>query len=364
MSEYFSPSQPTNGLAEVSIYSGIEYFQELSKDISSAHSGDRAAIMTMGFDPEEPLAREVIAQLNDAAERNVGIVFGVDAFAVMEPRSIGPIVMPLAFARSEVMKRYAVLETLADYPSARYGIINMPNTFMPNLFAGRSHIKVAVINEQVYIGGPSFQGCERIDMVAGLKDKDTSNWIYDLATAVTDSGGTDKVLGDRDQVRTVDANTDIIVDAGVPGQSLILDLALDTIDQAQDWLIIACQFLPTGKTARSLVNAIDRGVDVHIAYNHPSKYDRMNLAHRLILLRERVRRPEEFFAHQVPMSRPALHTKAMANESTGIIGSHNFINTGVELGTPEMALLRRDQGFAMAIRNAILQEVEIENPDS
>lgn len=313
----------------------------------------------MGFDPDEPLAQEVLQQFAFAANRGVAVTFGVDAFAMLEPRAIGPVVLPLPFGRTGVEKRYLALEALARNDNARYGIINMPRAPIPNPFAGRSHMKLAVVNDYAYLGGPSFQGCDRIDMVVGLKDRETADWIYDLTVGMTEAGSTEAVLGSEDQIRNIDEKTQVLIDAGKPRQSLILDETLQLIDDAEDWLIIGCQFLPTGETGRRLVRAIKRGIDVHIAHNHPSKYDRMNLAHRFIMARERRRNPPEFFANQVPVTEPALHTKAIANESTSIVGSHNFIDTGVKFGTPEIVLRRRDVEFAQAVRSLLLKEVGI-----
>jgi hypothetical protein len=52
----------------------------------------------------------------------------------------------------------------------------------------------------------------------------------------------------------------------------------------------------------------------------------------------------------LPKTGPGLHAKLIATEKGAIIGSHNYVRTGVQLGTAEIALMRYDTVFA---RNAI-----------
>lgn len=341
---------------DLQLLSGTDYFSSLSNAISSTVEGDRVAVTTMGFDPDEPLPNKIVSQLNQAGSRNVTVALGVDAFALLETTGMGPFSFPKSAYNSEAaQRRMSALSQLAAHSTARYGIINMPTSPVANLFAGRSHMKLAVINDQAYLGGPSFQGCDRLDMVVGISDKQAADWLYTLATNITDIGDTNAVLGDADKEIPVDNVTDILIDVGKPGQSHILSEAMEIIDTANEHITIASQFLPTGEMGKKLAKAIKRGVDVHIAYNHPSKFDRMNLAHHMILAREKLRKPPEFFNNQVPLIRPPLHAKAIVNESTGMVGSHNLVETGVKLGTPEIALRRRTSQFAQAVRSLLLE---------
>ena len=45
--------------------------------------------------------------------------------------------------------------------------------------------KLAVVNDRVYIGGPSFEGADRKDMAVVMEDKSTADWLYRLAVNIT-----------------------------------------------------------------------------------------------------------------------------------------------------------------------------------
>ena len=85
----------------------------------------------------------------------------------------------------------------------------------------------------------------------------------------------------------------------------------------------------------------------------------MRLAHRLILTKEKLGKPKELFANQLPQQLPALHAKVIASEKAGLIGSHNFVETGVKFGTAEIALLRDDPTFAQALQQLLLSQIEL-----
>ena len=149
-----------------------------------------------------------------------------------------------------------------------------------------------------------------------------------------------------------------MIDAGVPGQSLIMDEAVELIDEAEEWVTIGGQYFPMGKIGEQLAGAIERGVDTYIAYNQPDQHDRLKLAHRLIMAWERLHRPPEFFTHQMPTDRPALHCKVIANENRALVGTHNYIGIGVKLGTSEIVIERRGTAFARAVHDLLVNEVD------
>jgi hypothetical protein len=347
--------------SNLDLYTGIEYFDSLCAKVDKTVAGDRVAIATMSLDATEPAVENVLEHLHSAAERKVNVTFCVDAFAVLAPRAIGSLVLPLPLGRSIIKKNYDALDYIADEDTAECGVINMPKSKTPNLFAGRSHLKHAVVNNYVYLGGPSFHGCDRTDMVVGFEDTRTADWMHDLTVDMTEQANTDAVLGSNDQIWPVDDQSRILIDAGVPGQSLIMEETYDFIDQADEWITIACQYLPTGEIGDRLNKAIEKGVDVNIVYNHPSKHDRLNVVHYIILAREKLRRRTEFFANQMPQEKPILHTKAIANEKRAMVGSHNMTKIGVKLGTPEIMLESRDATFAKAVRQLIMREVQMPN---
>lgn len=350
-------SPATFSSANVQLHSHEDFFSSLSRDVSATHPGDRVAITTMALAPEEPLIHNLLTNLNKAAERSVAVSMGVDAYTLLESRALGPLVAPSLPHSEKARRRIDALAQLASHDSAHTSILNSPSTLTANLFAGRSHIKLAITNNIAYIGGPNLQGTDRSDIAVSLQHQPTVDWLHQLTTDITRAGNTKEVLGETDQWRSVDDKTDILIDAGKPGQSLILDEAMHIIDTATERLVIASQYLPTGTIGKKLVEAMARGVDVRVIHNHPSKHGRMSLAHYAIFAREKLVKPTNFFKYQVSLDKPLLHAKVIANEHTAMVGSHNLVATGVKFGTPEIALKHTDPGFANAVNNLIFSMV-------
>lgn len=344
---------------EIRPYSGAEFFNCLSNDIAAAQAGDRVSLATMSLEPNEPAVRKILDGLASAALQGSDVTMAVDAYTFLYPRGVGPLALPLPLGRRAIQRRTEALEWL-NHAGAQVGVINMPTHRTASLYSGRSHLKINVINNLVYLGGPSLHGTERSDMVVALEHGETADWLHQLTSDIVKAGNTSAVLGSDDQARDIDDKTQLLVDAGKRNQSLILDEALSLIDDADEQVIIGSQYFPAGVTGRHLRAAHKRGVDVYIAYNHPSKHDRLTAIHKGVLAMQRMRSfPDEFFTHQVPLELPKLHAKALASEKAAIVGSHNYVNTGVRLGTPEIAVIRHDFEFAGNVRELLLQQVQI-----
>ncbi len=179
-----------------------------------------------------------------------------------------------------------------------------------------------------------------------LHDAQTANWLYDMLYRISESGNVRRVLHDQDQTWRVDAKTNIFVDAGVPDQSVIFDKALAMIDSAKKWVVLTSQYFAPGPGTAALVRALQRGVKVTFYYSHPSMHGPVEgTAHRLYQYRQKHRLPVELFAHQLPKGQH-LHAKLLATEQSVMIGSHNYAELGVKLGTAEIVLQRHDPAFA------------------
>jgi cardiolipin synthase len=242
--------------------------------------------------------------------------------------------------------RLSCLEQLANTEHGSYRIINLPTRRFRLPVAGRSHLKLAIVDDQVFLGGCNLQGTKSIDLMVGLKDKELADWLYTLLKRVQAKGNVHAAMANQDIRRPVDENTNLLIDAGTKGQSVILDSAIDLIDSAKQWVLITCQFFPNGITAAALLRAKARGVKVEIIFSHPTIHGPIgSMFHRGNMLRERLRVPADFFEGMLAKEDAKLHAKLLASDQGTMIGSHNYVKAGVSLGTAEIALLSRDPAF-------------------
>jgi len=334
-----------------SLYTKREYFTQLTKEVHSTKKGDRVLVEAMGFDPDEQPIKALVEALLAAAKRGVSVTLNFDAIVFMLLGKVRP--GPLWYhddfprrldrasaQRLEIIKKLRAVGVVV-------GITNQPHQAHSKPVAGRSHIKAAIVNDKVYIGGCNLNDPDEIDLMTAWHDRSTADWLHTLLQEVGKTQQTSAVFHGVDQQYQVDDRSTIFIDAGAPKQSIILEQALALIDSAKDWLFVTCQYFPHSATAQHLAAAARRGVKVELAFNRPSKHGILAPAHQAVIWREHFRQlPKSFFAGQLPRSSNYIHAKLIACDQGALLGSHNYVSQGVNFGTAEIALLRHDASYA------------------
>jgi cardiolipin synthase len=340
-------------MAKFRFYTTREYFDELILSIRATKKGDRVLIMSMLFNPIEPTITTLTRELVRAASRGVDVSVGVDAhaFLISPDKKFGPL-----FLRRALPKRlplfYAhkleMLETINTHESGHATILNLPSHAVSLPIAGRSHIKIAIINDQLFIGGCNLQFAGWTDIMIGWKSKETADALYALLREVVVGKRVSTTLAQIDRSIAIDNQSTVMLDSGVRGQSIIFKEAIQMIDAANDWLVITCQYFPNSETAKHLLKAIERGVKVEVIYSHPSNHGFIaGFVQQVSILRERSRLPQILFEKSQIVADPMLHAKLIASDAGMMIGSHNYVRAGVMLGTAEIALKSSDEKLAL-----------------
>lgn len=333
-------------------YTQTEYHSELVTLIRRTKPGERVLLMSMTFEPLEPEIAAIIQETEAAAARGVHVSLAIDAHSFMMDTAHvpGPLwlrkKMPTRM-RGLFQNKLRLLEAINAHATGHADILNMPTRSLKLTVAGRSHIKAAIINDRVFLGGCNLQGSSAVDMMVGWRDTAVSDRLHTTLLNIIHRGHTGQALSWVDRSIPVAENTDILIDSGLRGQSLIFDEALQLIDAAEKWLVITCQFFPNSITARHLAAAAKRGVKVEIIYSHPKNHGLIGGAGQQIsILRERTRVPKALFQHALKREDPMLHAKLIACDKGVMIGSHNYVKAGVILGTAEIALKNNDEFLA------------------
>jgi phosphatidylserine/phosphatidylglycerophosphate/cardiolipin synthase-like enzyme len=149
--------------------------------------------------------------------------------------------------------------------------------------------------------------------------------------------------------------TDILLtDAGKIANSIIYRRALELINTAKSDLCFVSQFVPEGQVRDALMSASARGVNVEIVNSFSAAKAKWSAAHkaayRAFLFQLR-RHPSISFRH----STERIHAKLLiADSQTALFGSHNLVDTGVLMGTEEIAVHTSDPDL-------VVQLVEFKN---
>lgn len=337
---------------DIKVLTTEQYFGDVTKRLSAAKKGERIGATTMGFDPDEPRIADFMKALTAAAAKGARVILAVDSISFMIDSRSGLPNGPIMTHRDPLKTKGKYYAQKANYlkkfkeAGGQFKVINHPHGVIPNPIAGRSHIKTVVVGDDVYLGGCNLNGSDKMDLMMRIKDANTADYLYSLIERIIKTGRTQSAMHFRDQEMAIDKYTSLLIDSGARGQSTIMDNALQVIDNADEWLLMTCQYFPNATTARHLAAALARGVKIKLYFGRPGQHKVMALGHHLSIWQERSRNPRELFELQLKKDQPEIHAKIIATEKEVIIGSHNYVSAGVKLGTAEAAILRREPRFA------------------
>lgn len=335
-----------------------EYFEYLVKKFNQASTGDRIILATMEFRPDQEKVNDIADAMCRAANQGADVTFLVDAYSFMLKE--GVVLGPLFFSKRDPKKGYgefkpliAALNKLREH-GVKCVVTNKPQRPLKNPFGGRSHIKFAVINNEVFVGGCNLSNPEQLDVMVKTESPVLADYMRDFTHDIKKHKSVRKALLRRDKSFKIDKHTELLIDAGVKRQSLIYERAFGLINGAANRVYMTCQYFPNNFTPAALAKAHQRGVGVHLAYNHPDQHRKpiRGIQKRTVAYKKK-RLPLSVFENQLHYDKNYLHAKILLSEKEAIIGSHNFVKMGVNLGTAEMALHSTSKDFIASARNWI-----------
>ena len=337
------------------LYNRQEYFQHLIDQFNKASAGDSIILATMEYRPDHAIVQEIVNAMCRASKQGAHVTFLVDAYSFMLKE--GSFLGPLFFSKRDPKSGYgnfkpviSSINTLKKH-GVQCVVTNKPARPLKNPFGGRSHIKFAVINQEVFIGGCNLGNPEQLDVMVRTRSAKLANFLRDFTNDVVEHKSVRKALLRRDKSFKIDQHTELLIDAGVKRQSLIYERAFKLINGAASRVYMTCQYFPNTFTPAALASAHNRGVGVHLAYNHPEKHPKpIRSIQKTTVAYKKKRLPSSVFENQLHQDKDYLHAKILLSEKEAIIGSHNFVKMGVNLGTAEIALHSTSKDFIAAAR--------------
>jgi phosphatidylserine/phosphatidylglycerophosphate/cardiolipin synthase-like enzyme len=336
-----------------------DYYAAFTTDAAISGHGDVIDIATMSFEPNDTTVRQLLTVLGEAASRGAHVTLAVDAYALLLESTHpipGPLWAPLPSGQALFHRRQQALDTLASHPTGQATVINQPSRLFSSPVSGRNHIKISRHNDRVYLPNGNLNLTDDNDMVLAFTDRAAADWLGNIVTDLANTGHTLDSLSHTDETFAVDEATELMVDAGIPGQSLIFDEALTLIDDADEWLVLATQYYPQKEVLQRLTRAVERNVAVYLPYNTPEAQGLLEkFPERVSMFRSRNVHPR-LRDYPLPLTGRKMHLKGLASEKQAIAGSHNFIERGVRSGTAELVLRRRDASFARQVGDFMLKQ--------
>lgn len=243
----------------------------------------------------------------------------------------------------------------ADLPGVEFQLVNPPALtqkipFLGRLM-GRDHRKSYIADDAAWFGGLNLESNNFDDL--DFMVKITKPEIVDALVKEFER----KDKPQNDYVVECDSQTELLVDVGKRGQSLILDKATELVRNAEKSVQVFSLFLPDGKFVSALEEARRKGVNISIV---TGKADALGVPISKLIQKIYKMYFEKFYS-QLPLilDDHIVHAKLLiVDGKTVLFGSHNLSTLGVLAGTEEMAILSENPELARSLERFFMSQVE------
>ncbi len=232
----------------------------------------------------------------------------------------------------------------------RITILNPPkllNYILP--ITGRNHMKIYIADSTAWIGGLNLydKSFETLDFMVKYTD---SRIVNALITLFLKMG---RHRFEKDMLRNSTAYDTLLLDSGIRNQSLILDTVIEEAVKATETILMVSQMMPEGKLLDTMIQLSEKGIPVTVVTS--SKRTTMfktfpnNIPYKQFLLKTSGKKNIRL----IHINR-RVHAKLfMVDNRVAFFGSHNFVDTGVRLGTAEIAIKTTDPGLIKQLEKFI-----------
>lgn len=304
---------------------------------------DRIWIQAMHF-----TSGDVTGYIKDAVDRgiekNLDVRLYIDAYTTRtvtgKPRLI-PVLKPSQ--RSRMKANAEMLKRLKEsLPEGSFYLMNDFNLFTRMFpIAGRNHSKIYVVDDKVWIGGVNLSDGDffQTDVMVKLRHPSITDAIEEQFERISS--------GELKHNYSVDCGGGyrLLFDAGIPNDSIILDEAVQMIDQAGEGdIYYVSPFLPDGSLLNSLIQKSQQGQAVHVITSNKDHPSFQKFPYYLSTLEFRLK-GNKTGNFDICYQDGYVHMKAIKTAREVLFGSSNFVRAGIMIGTQECAVRSSDHAL-------------------
>lgn len=301
----------------------------------------RVWLETMHFE-NDPVFRAFGNTLQTASVRGVDSRLTIDYFSHMVVGGKLVVVPCLRPSKQRdkfdlVREKHTVLENIRN-KGVTVTLTNKPEgikQLLPQI--GRNHTKLAIVDDTAYIGGLNLAEEEfrRKDFMMRITDKRIVAGLAECFVQVNENRPA------RDKVIRCTKDTRILMDAGKYGSSIILDTAVDMVQQAMHDVSLVTQITPDATMRRALHDAsLTKDVELIVSGNKtlcersPRVLDTANR----IMGSKRMGKTRRMDYPRWVHAKMLLTDRNYPGKAKALFGSHNLLTSSVKSGTQEIAL--------------------------
>lgn len=296
------------------------YIADATARVRAATRRVRLATLTIA---DEERTSALFDAVVEAAGRGVDVRVAADVFTYLDTAGT---FLPARYRTRRRRESSALASRLRD-AGVRFTWLGSERGLV---WQGRTHTKLCVVDDVSYaFGGVNVddRGATNVDYMFRVEDPSLANDLDKVYAWMAEMGPSE--IG-HPSLTLRHGDDAVLIDGGIPGDSVIYRRALDLASQAEHVLLVS-QYCPTGPLGK----AITAGPHT-LWFNPPrnaSPANRVLIAASMAVTghRTRYRSPRYLHAKCLVMTMPS-------GEQVAITGSHNFVRGGVRLGTRELAL--------------------------
>jgi cardiolipin synthase A/B len=324
--EYAIPETPPSNFDVLGTAASLNWFCRFS---SAAQ--DRLWVKAMYLLPGQA-SNIVVQNMEEAAGRRVNTRGIFDQYTVLKARAKKPKVL----ATLDGLKSSGVAVELVN----RAGVIRKT---LPEFHA--DHRKVIIIDQKALfiefnISDDNFRSADIAVEVDELSIVNPLAEVFDRKFPLK-----------QDLETNCDNETFLLEDCGQMGQSLILKRAVELVADARESVRLISPYLPDGAMQEALFLAYQRDVDVE-AIMPPYAMHHSRSIFGLINEIARFTAALRGFKIPIRLHDRWMHAKLLiVDGKVAIIGSHNFTNKGVAMGTIELSMQSSNPNLVQNLAN-------------
>lgn len=335
------PEQQRRGpFGHFDVLTPVEFLSDLRETLTNAQ--ERIWLKTMHLEQGE-ISQILLEYLRAAHQRGVKIRLHIDHFSTLlpgrwyPPNLVKELIPGQGWKLREQRKKDKALFGEFGQIAEELTFTNPPRGIVDKVIPmrGRDHRKITIVDGKVaYLGGLNYFDWDfkRPDFMVKVTDP---HIIAELARQFDSDS-----KPENDFQRECTQETRLLVDCGKPRHSLILDRAVELVNQATSISVIS-PLMPDGKFLEALNQAWKRRAKIGVITSTPVLIPEVSVRIlneiNLVVSEIKNKLPPVFSFYS-----GGVHAKLLIAEISGakiaIFGSHNFYQTGVDAGTAEITL--------------------------
>lgn len=305
-------------------------------------ASNRIYIQTMVI-AEGPVLNKVMDVLIPAKKRGVDVRFHIDSVYSRYYHGQIDLLPQFDFEKrrsyKEAQTKNKELFNLFSKHSIDVQILNQPNVFEKILpILGRNHIKIYVVDNVVWLGGLNLydESFENLDLMVRYEDPRIVNAVVEQFMRINERSLKQDAIFPLTQTET------LLIDCGKRNSSIILDTAVELTSQITNTVVYLSQMVPEGTLLATLIEKAKEGKKINIftSTGNEDFFTKFPTNIPYVKFKKVIQGiPNITVTH----FDKRVHGKMMIFDSKqALFGSHNFVDTGVKLGTNEICMWTKD----------------------